>query len=308
MGWPRLIVAMTGVILVLVAAVLLIDASDPRRWTWVGLAGLAGLTLAGAMAAWRRSWQRGRQHRQRWGSAAWLALWVSVGTTAVSVALVSAPVTTVVPTLLGGLAIGLAVTPAPRPQVKRPRFTEGWLVLPVTDGRVVVGGGSLAVPPEWTAWRVPEDQAADGFVLLPPGRRWDLPMPMLGGGRMSAADAAEAGSPEEMADRILAEIPADAPIALADVRRGSAVIDGEAAVTLDFEARLLSDRLPAPGVVASLGLWIAGIGPIAGRVYLLDRAGERWLIGWIGWADARSSVERPAEEAILSWRWTTAQA
>jgi hypothetical protein len=123
---------------------------------------------------------------------------------------------------------------------------------------------------------------------------------------MSAADASEAGSPEEIADQLLALIPGDAPIVLDHVRRGSAFVGGETALTLDFEARLRPDRLPAPRVAVSLGLWIAGVGPIAGRLYVIDRAGERWIIGWIAWANVRSSLEPAAEGAIGSWRWTAA--
>ena len=305
-GPLRLIGAITGAILLLVAAFLLIGATDPRRWAWFALSVLAGLALAGAAAAWRRSWQRGRQHRQRWGTAAWLAFWIGIIAIALAVVGVSAPVTTIVPTVLGAAVLGMVVTPRARSPVMPPRFTEGWQPLPMSDGRAAIDDASLAVPSGWTAWRVPDVHSTDGFGRVPPDRRWDLPMPMVGGGRMSAADAAEAGSPEQMADQLLAQIPGNAPIVLQNVRRGSAFVGGESAFTLDFEARLRPDRLPAPRIAVSLGSWIVGGGPIAGRVYVVDRAGVRWLIGWIGWADGRSSLEPTAEGAIRSWRWTAA--
>lgn len=306
MGSIRLIVAIAGLSLVVVAALLIVDSTDSRRWLGFGLSVLAGLMCAVAVGAWRRSWQRGRRHRERWGSFAWLAFWVGVAAVAFAVFPVGALVTTVVSALMGATMTGIAISPAPRPPIVAPRFAKGWNLIPIRDGRAGIDEGSLDVPTGWTAWRVPGDAGSgDGLLLLSPDRRWDLPMPSIGAGRLSAADRTEAGTPEEMAERLLAEIPADMPIAIENVRRGSAHVGGETAMMFDFEARLLADRLPVPTMVASIGLWLAGVGPVTGRVHVIDRADERWIIGWIGWSAHGHALGLVAEPAIRSWRWSS---
>lgn len=298
----RIIVAIAGA--TLAAGGLIAAAQRDQVDAAIGAAGglAAGLLLAGAVAAWRRSWQRSRTHRGAWGRLAWACLWLAVLASA-WIALRWDAVLLVSPTL-GALLLGLATVPAPSRSIGPPRFADDWVRVEPEGGRLSHEGVSLVAPPGWTAWRVAASgDQPEALALIADERRWDLPIPIIGFARLSGEAGSSAASPEELVEQLRAGLGGDLPLEITQFGAASAVIAGETAVAVNVEARLRSDKIPVPGPVMAFGRALLGIRPIVARLYVVDRASERWAMGWLGWADGASRLASLGERLVGSVHW-----
>jgi hypothetical protein len=95
----------------------------------------------------------------------------------------------------------------------------------------------------------------------------------------------------------------DTPIEITSATGRTAYVDGETATVLDVEARLLDAAIPVPSLLLAIGKAVAGIRPVAARIYFVDRAAERWGIVWLGWSEHATWLNGIGEAVVASLRW-----